>query len=105
MPAKKATSIDAERAKRMRALPREVGTDNDPASFDRAFDKVVRPRRSFRQDSLFQEIGCEEVGRWQSSPRRRTPPPPKADGGPPRANRGQPRETLDLVLLCHKLLR
>jgi hypothetical protein len=25
------------------ALAREAGTDNDPASFDRAFDKVVRP--------------------------------------------------------------
>jgi hypothetical protein len=43
MPAKKTTLTDAERAKRMRALAREAETDNDPASFDRAFDKVVKP--------------------------------------------------------------
>jgi hypothetical protein len=43
MPAKKTTLTDAERAKRMRALAREAETDNDPDSFDRAFDKVVRP--------------------------------------------------------------
>lgn len=43
MPAKKTNLTDAERAKRMRALAREAGTDNDPASFDRAFDRVVRP--------------------------------------------------------------
>jgi hypothetical protein len=43
MPAKKTTLTDAERAKRMRILAREAGTDNDPASFDRAFDRVVRP--------------------------------------------------------------
>ena len=38
MPAKKAKLTDAERAKRIR----EIGTDNDPASFERAFGKVVR---------------------------------------------------------------
>jgi hypothetical protein len=43
MPARKSTPSDAERAKRMRALGREAEVDNDPASFDRAFDKVVRP--------------------------------------------------------------
>jgi hypothetical protein len=43
MPAKKTTLTDAERAKRMRALAREAETDNDPASFDRAFAKVVLP--------------------------------------------------------------
>jgi hypothetical protein len=42
MPAKKMILTDAERAKRMRALAREAETDNDPASFERAFDKVVR---------------------------------------------------------------
>ena len=41
MPAKKTTLTDAERAKRIRETAREVGTDNDPASFDRAFDKVA----------------------------------------------------------------
>jgi len=42
MPAKKTTLTDAERAKRIRETAREVGTDNDPASFDRAVAKVVR---------------------------------------------------------------
>jgi hypothetical protein len=46
LPAKKTTLTDAERAKRMRDLARESGTDNDPASFDRAFDKVVRPAQA-----------------------------------------------------------
>jgi hypothetical protein len=43
MPAKKTNLTDAERAKRIRETAREIGTDNDPASFDRAFEKVVRP--------------------------------------------------------------
>lgn len=43
MPAKKTKLTDAERAKRIRETAREHGTDNDPASFDRAFDSVVRP--------------------------------------------------------------
>ena len=34
---------DAERAKRIRETAREIGIDNDPASFDRAVKKVVRP--------------------------------------------------------------
>jgi hypothetical protein len=42
LPAKKVILTDAERAKRMRALAREAETDNDPASFDHGFDKVVR---------------------------------------------------------------
>jgi hypothetical protein len=46
MPAKQTRLSDAERAKRMRALGREAEVDNDPASFDRAFDKVVRPAQS-----------------------------------------------------------
>lgn len=43
MPAKKTNLTDAERARRIRETAREIGTDNDPASFDRAFKKVVRP--------------------------------------------------------------
>ena len=47
MPAKKQTLSDAERAKRMRALGREAEADNDPTSFDRAFDAVVKaPKKS-----------------------------------------------------------
>jgi hypothetical protein len=42
MPAKKTKLTDAERAKRIRETAREIGTDNDPASFDRAFEKVVK---------------------------------------------------------------
>jgi hypothetical protein len=45
MPAKKAKLTDAERAKRIRETAREVGTDNDPASFERAFEKVVGGER------------------------------------------------------------
>ena len=43
MPAKRTTLTDAERAKRIRETAREIGIDNDPASFDRAVKKVVRP--------------------------------------------------------------
>jgi len=42
MPAKKTTLTDTERAKRIRETAREAGTDNDPASFDRAFEKVIQ---------------------------------------------------------------
>jgi hypothetical protein len=44
MPAKKTKLTDAERAKRIRETAREIGTDNDPKSLERAFDKVVRPK-------------------------------------------------------------
>ena len=43
MPAKKTNLTDAERAKRIRETAREIGTDNDPQSLERAFEKVVRP--------------------------------------------------------------
>jgi hypothetical protein len=47
VPSEKIQITDIERAKRMRALGREAGVDNDPASFDRAFDRVVpRPHRN-----------------------------------------------------------
>jgi hypothetical protein len=49
MPAKKTTLTDAERAKRIRETAREIGTDNDPESLERAFKKVVRPKDP-RQD-------------------------------------------------------
>jgi hypothetical protein len=41
MPAKKTKLTDAERAKRIRETAREIGTDNDPESLERAFKKVV----------------------------------------------------------------
>jgi hypothetical protein len=41
MPAKKTTLTDAERARRIRETAREIGTDNDPKSLERAFKKVV----------------------------------------------------------------
>jgi hypothetical protein len=41
MPAKKGGLTDAERAKRIRETAREVEADNDPASFERAFQAVV----------------------------------------------------------------
>jgi Asp-tRNA(Asn)/Glu-tRNA(Gln) amidotransferase C subunit len=42
MPAKKETLTDAERAKRIRELAREAETDNDPESFERAFEKIIK---------------------------------------------------------------
>ena len=45
MPAKRTILTDAERAKRIRETAREIGTDNDPASFDRAFERVVKPHQ------------------------------------------------------------
>jgi hypothetical protein len=51
MPLKKAIMTDAERAKRIRDTAREIETDNDPASFDRAFAKVVRvPKQPTKPD-------------------------------------------------------
>jgi hypothetical protein len=44
MPAKQTKLTDAERAKRIRETAREIGTDNDPESLERAFKKVVRPK-------------------------------------------------------------
>ena len=49
MPAKKTILTDAERAKRIRGTAREIGTDNDPESLERAFKKVVRLKGA-RQD-------------------------------------------------------
>jgi hypothetical protein len=46
MPAKKTILTDADRAKRIREIAREIGTDNDPASFDRTVKKVVRPEKA-----------------------------------------------------------
>jgi len=41
MPAKKRILTDEERRKRIREMAREIGTSDDPADFERAFDKVV----------------------------------------------------------------
>lgn len=41
MPAKKTTLTDAERAKRIREIAREIGTNNDPKSLERTFKNVV----------------------------------------------------------------
>jgi hypothetical protein len=49
MPAKKTILTDAERAKRIRETAREIGTDNDPESLERAFGKVARSKGA-RQD-------------------------------------------------------
>jgi hypothetical protein len=49
MPAKKTKLTDAERAKRIRETAREIGTDNDPESLERAFKKIVR-QKGARQD-------------------------------------------------------
>lgn len=46
MPAKKTTLTDAERARRIRETAREVGTDNDPKSFERAFEAVARAQKN-----------------------------------------------------------
>ena len=43
MPSKKKQITDEERAKRIEEAARELGTSNDPASFDCAFEKVVKP--------------------------------------------------------------
>jgi hypothetical protein len=45
MPRKLHTLSDKERAKRIRATARAIGTDNNPEALDRAFKKVV-PRKS-----------------------------------------------------------
>jgi hypothetical protein len=57
MPAKKTSLTDAERAKRIRETAREIGTDNDPKSLERVFDKVVRPKGSARKPNP-RRVGC-----------------------------------------------
>lgn len=42
MPIKKEHISDAERARRIRETARAVETNNDPASFEKAFAKVVQ---------------------------------------------------------------
>ena len=41
MPAKKTVLTDEERAKRIRETAREIGTDDDPKTLDRAVKKVI----------------------------------------------------------------
>ena len=45
MPAKKTALTDAERAKRIKETAREIETDNDPMSFERAFSTVVKRKK------------------------------------------------------------
>jgi hypothetical protein len=52
MPTKKEAMTDAERAKRIREAAREAGTDNDPASFERAFKIVVQPTQPTPKNPL-----------------------------------------------------
>jgi hypothetical protein len=56
MPAKKTNLTDAERAKRIRETAREIGTDNDPQSLERAFETVVRPPPAFRKGGRDQKV-------------------------------------------------
>jgi len=52
MPAKLSKLSDAERAKRIRETAREIGTDNDPKSFERAFAAVVKaPQKTEKTDA------------------------------------------------------
>jgi hypothetical protein len=44
-PEKKPKLTDAERFKRFRDMAREVEASDDPKDFDKAFDKVVSPKR------------------------------------------------------------
>jgi hypothetical protein len=44
-PAKKPKLTDAERFKRFRDTAREVEASDDPKDFDKAFDKVVTPKK------------------------------------------------------------
>ena len=44
-PDKKSKLTDAERFKRFHDMAREVEASDDPKDFDKAFDKVVNPKR------------------------------------------------------------
>ena len=46
MPRKKRAITDAERAKRIRELAREVDASNDPAVLDQALGKIAKPEAS-----------------------------------------------------------
>ncbi len=43
--AKKPKLTDAERHKRFVAMAREVGASDDPKDFDKAFQKVAKPKK------------------------------------------------------------
>jgi hypothetical protein len=49
---RKSSLSDAERAKRIREAAREHETDNDPASFERAFDKVAKSKRDIANEGV-----------------------------------------------------
>jgi hypothetical protein len=72
MPAKKSRITDEERAKRIAEAARELGTDNDPASFDRAFAKVVK-----RSEGLMRTYDDGWIDGWKSvcGPDAMVPPP------------------------------
>ncbi len=46
MPAKQTVLTDKERAKRIREAAAKYGTSNDPKDLERAFKKVVPPKRA-----------------------------------------------------------
>ena len=50
-PAKKPKLTDAERFKRFRDMAQQVGASDDPKDFDRAFDKVVTPKKRAKANS------------------------------------------------------
>jgi hypothetical protein len=63
MPAKKTKPTDAERAKRIRETAREIGTDNDPKSLERAFRKVVLDTRSQLPSAT--RKACRNMGNYE----------------------------------------
>jgi hypothetical protein len=55
MPAKKTSISDNERVKRIRESAREHETSNDPASFERAFAAVAKPKPQGQKSTLKQD--------------------------------------------------
>ena len=70
MPAKLSKLSEAERAKRIRETAREHKTDNDPASFERAFAVVARGDHKPKKQGFREKI-VRRLGGWT------------ADGGGP----------------------
>jgi hypothetical protein len=63
MPVKKTILTDAERAKRIRETAREIGTDNDPESLERAFKKVVRSKGAGQSRGALKSSGHGRTSR------------------------------------------
>jgi hypothetical protein len=68
MPARKVSLPDENRAKRIRDTARNAETDNDPASFERAFARVVTTSAKSEEAMVTKETDDQFVERMKKTP-------------------------------------